>query len=101
MRMQFTPCFAKTCMIRSGSKSGTDRVPDLAEPGDGPTEPPGALLRREAVERDGLPHIGVVVRRQLDDQLKAAEAQQALHRLQRRCGATGLEPGDGRLRRAG
>src|SRR3954452_25368600 len=101
MKMHFTPCFAKVCMMRSGSKSGTGRVPHLAEPGDGPTESPGTLFRREAVERNGLPHVGVVVRRQLDDQLEAAEPQQPLHRLQRRRGATRLEPCDGRLRRSG
>src|SRR3954469_17337281 len=101
MKMQLTPCFARTCMMRSGSKSGTDRVLHPAEPADRPTQSPSPLLRREAVERGGLPGIRVVDRRQFDDQLQAAEPQQPLHRLQRRRGATRLEPCDGRLRRSG
>src|SRR4051812_31343830 len=100
MKMQLTPCFARTCMMRSGSKSGTDRVLHPAEPADRPTQSPSPLLRREAVERGGLPGIRVVDRRQFDDQLQAAEPQQPLHRLQRRRGATRLEPGNGRLGRA-
>src|SRR4051794_2399466 len=101
IKMQSTRCFASACMIRSGSKSGTDRLPHGGQASNGPAQALRALGRREICHRIGLTRIRVVVRRQLDDQLEAAEPQQPFHGLQRRRGATGLEPGDGRLRRAG
>src|SRR5689334_16388516 len=99
MTMQSTPCFASTCTIRSGWNSRTDRVSHLREPVHRAAEPAGALVGSQTVERLRLPDVGVVVRRQLDDQLEAAETHQPLDGLQRRRAATGLEPGDCRLRR--